>query len=462
MKQAAIPRILIAAPRSGSGKTTIVCALLRAWQRQHLHAEAFKNGPDYIDPMFHSQVLHTPSHNLDLFLLGRGHRGEANVKYLLASHAKQADIAVLEGAMGYYDGIGTTSEASAYDLARATQIPAILVVDGRGAALSLGAQLRGMAQFYEPSHIAGFIVNHVNAMVYAYFQSAWEKAAGIPALGYFPDMPACRFSSRHLGLITASEIADLQEKIDTLAATAEKTLDIPGILSIARQAPPLAYEEPHFANIASVRIAVARDEAFCFYYEDSLHVLEQLGAELVFFSPLHDASLPPCDGLYIGGGYPELYAEIWAANHTMKRQIFQAVRQGCPCLAECGGFMYMLQAFCDDAKSYAGVGSIAGTSHMTQRLQRFGYVTLTAQEDTMLCRAGETIQAHEFHYSDSTNNGTAFLAAKSQGKRSWSCIHSQGRMLAGYPHFHFLGNPAWARRFVVQCDAYRKEHQHEN
>ena len=462
MKQAAIPRVLIAAPCSGSGKTTIVCALLRAWQRQHLYVEAFKNGPDYIDPMFHSQVLHTPSHNLDLFLLGRGQKGEANVKYLLASHAKQADIAVLEGAMGYYDGIGTTSEASAYELARVTKTPVILVVNGKGAALSLGAQIRGMVQFYEPSQIAGFIVNHVSAMVYAYFKETWEKAAGIPALGYFPDMPACRFSSRHLGLITATEIADLQEKIDVLAETAEKTLDIPSIMAIARQAPLLDYEKPSFTTMTSVRIAVARDEAFCFYYADSLHVLEQLGAKLVFFSPLHDASLPPCDGLYIGGGYPELYAPIWADNHMMKQQIFQAVRQGCPCIAECGGFMYLLQSFADDTVSYNGVGCIPGTSHMTQRLQRFGYVTLTAQEDTMICRAGETIQAHEFHYSDSTNNGTAFLAAKAQGKRSWPCIYSQGRLLAGYPHFHFLGNPAWARRFVDQCNAYRKEQHHEN
>ena len=462
MKQAAIPRVLIAAPCSGSGKTTIVCALLRVWQRQHLRVEAFKNGPDYIDPMFHTQVLHTPSHNLDLFLLGRGHKGEANVNYLLASHAKQADIAVLEGAMGYYDGIGTTSEASAYDLARVTRTPVILVVNGKGAALSLGAQIRGMAQFYQPSQIVGFIVNHVHAMVYAYFKETWEKTAGIPALGYFPDMPACRFSSRHLGLITAAEIADLQEKIDALAAMAEKTLDISGIMATARQAPMLSYEEPTVAAIVSARIAVARDEAFCFYYEDSLHVLEQLGAELVFFSPLYDASLPPCDGLYIGGGYPELYADIWAANHTMKQQIFQAINQGCPCIAECGGFMYLLQAFCRNGKSYAGVGSLAGTSHMTQRLQRFGYVTLTAQEDTMLCRAGETMEAHEFHYSDSTNNGTAFLAAKAQGTRSWFCMHSQGRLLAGYPHFHFLGNSAWARRFVTQCDVYRKEQQHEN
>lgn len=462
MKQAVIPRLLITAPCSGCGKTTIVCALLRVLQRRGLLAEAFKNGPDYLDPMFHTRVLHTPSHNLDLFLLGRGQTGAAHVKYLLASHAVQADMAILEGAMGYYDGIGTTHEASAYDLARVTQTPVILVVNGQGAALSLGAQIRGMASFYTPSYIAGFIVNHVSAMVYAYFKEAWEQAAGIPALGYMPNMPTCQFSSRHLGLVTATEIDDWQEKIDALADTAEKTLDIPGMLTIARQAPPLAYETPSFTPMASVRIAVARDEGFCFYYDDSLHVLEQLGAELVFFSPLHDTSLPSCDGLYIGGGYPELYASIWSANHTMKEQIFQVLIQGCPCIAECGGFMYLLESFQDEDTSYAGVGCISGTSHMTERLQRFGYVTLTAQEDTMLCRAGETIQAHEFHYSDSTNNGTAFLAAKAQGKRTWPCIHTQGRLLAGYPHFHFLGNPTWAKRFIAQCDAYRKEQYHEN
>lgn len=462
MKQTGIPRILIAAPCSGSGKTTMVCALLRVLQRRKILVEAFKNGPDYIDPMFHTRVLHTPSHNLDLFLLGRGHTGEEHVKYLLASHVEQADIAVLEGAMGYYDGIGTTSEASAYDLARVTQTPVILVVNGKGAALSLGAQIRGMASFYTPSYIAGFIVNHVSAMVYAYFKESWEQAAGIPALGYMPDMGACRFSSRHLGLVIAAEIDDWQEKIDALADTAEQTLDISGILTIARQAPPFAYEMPSLTTMASVRIAVARDEAFCFYYDDSLHVLELLGAQLVFFSPLHDTSLPSCDGIYIGGGYPELYASIWSQNQAMKQQLFHAIQRGCPCIAECGGFMYLLESFQDENTAYAGVGCIAGTSHMTKRLQRFGYITLTAQEDTMVCRAGETIQAHEFHYSDSTNNGTAFLASKAQGKRTWPCIHSQDRLLAGYPHFHFLGNLAWAKRFIAQCDAYRKEQHHEN
>lgn len=462
MKQVTIPRILITAPQSGCGKTTVVCALLRALQRQHVQAVAFKNGPDYIDPMFHTQVLHTPSHNLDIFLFGRGKIGKERVKYLLASHAKQADIAVLEGAMGYYDGIGTTSEASAYDVADATNTPAILVIDGRGAALSLGAQIRGMAQFCEHSHIAGFIVNHVNAMVYAHFRQAWENVSGITALGYIPDMPSCSFSSRHLGLIPATEIADLQEKIDTLAVTVEKTVDIAQLIKIAQQAVPLPYENLSLEKIEAVRIAVARDEAFCFYYEDSLHVWEQLGAELVFFSPLHDTVLPSCDGLYIGGGYPELYAETWAANYTMKQQIFQAVQNGCPCIAECGGFMYMLQAFCDDQKSYAGVGSIAGSSHMTKHLQHFGYVTVTAQENTMLCHAGEMIHAHEFHYSDSTNNGMAFLAEKAQGKRSWPCIHSKGRLMAGYPHFHFLGNLTGAKRFIKQCAAYRKEVHHED
>ena len=462
MKETRTPRLMIAAPKSGGGKTTIVCALLRALQKMGLTAAAFKSGPDYIDPLFHSRVLQTASHTLDLFLFGRGGQGAATARYLLASGSDGADIAVLEGAMGYYDGVGTTSEASAYDLAKVTNTPVVLVVDGSGAGLSLAAQIKGTAAFRRDSRIAGFIVNHVKPGVYAYFKDAWEKETGLTAFGCFPDMAGCAFASRHLGLVTAGEIEDFRSKIDALAEQAMQSVDMDALVSLARSVQPLPYEVPVLEPAGPARIAVARDEAFCFYYEDSLTLLKQLGAELVYFSPLHDERLPDCEGVYLGGGYPELYAEALAANAAMKGSLKRALSDGMPCVAECGGFMYLLEEFSAGEQSVSWCGVLPGSSKMTDHLTRFGYVTLTAEEDTMLCRRGDTICAHEFHYSDSTDNGAAFTARKASGRRSWPCGRSEGRIVAAYPHIHFWSNPDWARRFVAACRTYREERHHED
>lgn len=462
MTQTAVPRIMFAAPKSGSGKTTIVCAVLKALQIKGIVPAPFKSGPDYIDPLFHSRVLQMPSRNLDIFLLGRGEKGRQTARYLLASGSRQADIAVLEGAMGYYDGIGTTSEASAYELAMATSTPVVLIVDGAGAGISLAAQLQGLASFRNPSGIAGFIVNRIKPGVYEYFKDTWERESGLPALGYMPDMPECAFASRHLGLITAGEIVDFQEKIEGLANQSIQSISISSLLSIAETAPPLSYTEPVLKSAGPARIAVARDEAFCFYYEDSLDLLQQLGAELLYFSPIHDRGLPSCDGLYIGGGYPELHAEQLASNESMKNAVRRALAAGMPCFAECGGFMYLMEEFTSPLKRYSWVGSLTGTSFMTKGLTRFGYITLTAQADTMLSRCGDTICAHEFHYSDSTDNGRLFAAQKAGGKRSWLCGRSESQIVAAYPHIHFWGNIEWARRFVSSCRTYREDHQHEH
>ena len=463
MTAVSLPRIMIAAPSSGGGKTTVMCALLGVLRRQHVQAAAFKSGPDYIDPMFHRRVLHTPSRNLDLFLLGGGEEGRNKARYLLARGARQASLAVLEGAMGYYDGIGTGMEGSAYELARATDTPVLLVVDGKGVGISLAAQIQGLARFRRDSGIAGFIVNRVSPMVYAYFKDRWEAETGLPALGYLPEKKEWTVPSRHLGLVTAGELTALQDQMADLACTAEKSLQIQEIRQIAGAALPLSYEPISIRPVGPARIAVAQDEAFCFYYADSLDLLKQLGAELVFFSPLRDSCLPPCDGLYLGGGYPELYARKLSENTAMGQSIRRALARRLPCIAECGGFMYLQEGFCDSTgDKVPWVGAIPGQSHMTRRLQRFGYVTLTAQEDTMLCQSGEQIHAHEFHYSDSTNNGQAFMAQKAAGPRHWPCIYSTDRLVAGYPHWHFWGNPHWAARFVQACRAYRKEEDHED
>lgn len=452
-----LPRILFAAPNSGSGKTTVVCAILQALKNRGLAPAAFKSGPDYIDPMFHSQVLGIPSRNLDLFLLGRGETGAQRARSLLAKNTAGADLAVLEGAMGYYDGIGSGSEASAYEVSRATQTPVVLVVDGRGCGISLGAVLKGLKEFQKDSRIQGFIVNRVKPMVYAYFKQAWQETSGLTALGCLPELPDCQFSSRHLGLITAGEIADLQSILQKLAAQAEKYIDLNALLALAQKQPlrPLTQTdtlgEPLEAAFP-VHLAVAKDEAFCFYYQDALDLLREMGAEIEYFSPLQDTELPACDGLYLGGGYPELYAQKLSENTQLRQSIKKALQSGLPCIAECGGFMYLHQFFrTPGGKRYPWCGVVEGETFMTDKLQHFGYVTLTAQEDTFLCPKGTMLTAHEFHYSESTHSGQAFIVQKAAGKRAWPGIVSQGNLLAGYPHFHFCGQPQLAANFLRLC-----------
>lgn len=455
MAQLAIPRLIIGAPKSGSGKTTVVCALLQLLRQRGMKTTAFKNGPDYIDPMFHAQVLGVPSYNLDLFLFGGEAGGIRTARQLIARHTGNTALAVIEGAMGYYDGIAATSEASTYALAGAVSAPAVLVVDGKGAALSLAAQIKGLAEFRTDSHITGFIVNNVSRSVYDYFKDIWKRETGLIPLGYIPVMEDCRLSSRHLGLITADEIKNLRQIMNKLAAQAEQSIDVEGILRLARSAPELSYDPVVIPSGTPVRIAVAKDKAFCFYYEDALDLLTQMGAEIIPFSPLTDARLPLCDGIYLGGGYPELYVQELQQNTSMRENIRKAIQQGMPCLGECGGFMYLLEQFRQDQQTRNWAGAIKGTCAMTSGLIRFGYVTLVARQNTLLCRAGESIRAHEFHYSDSTHNGSAFTAHKALGKRSWPCIYAQGNLLAGYPHIHLWGNPKWAWNFLEACRQYK-------
>ena len=447
-----IPRFMISATGSGSGKTTITCGLLKALMNQGKKVAAFKSGPDYIDPMFHSKVIGAKSRNLDLFMLGK-----ETAKYLVAKNTVQADIAVFEGAMGFFDGMGKTTEASAYELAVTCKVPVILVVNGKGASLSIAAQIKGFKDFRPDTHVVGAILNHVKPMTYMFYKDVLEQETGVKLLGYFPEMEGCDFESRHLGLVTAAEIGNLQQIVDKLAAQAEKSLDIPAILQLAQQAEALDYEPQHYAALGSCRIAVAMDKAFCFYYQDALELLEELGAEIVPFSPIADAQLPECDGIFLGGGYPELYAKELEANISMLASIRTALADETPCYAECGGFMYLLEHYKDQEHTYSWVGAIEGESALTSKLTRFGYITLTAQKDNLLCAAGESINAHEFHYSDSTNNGNSFKAKKASGKGEWEGAVTSGKLYAGYPHLHLWGNPQFAVNFLKACLAFRKK-----
>ncbi|MCD7885437.1 MAG: hydrogenobyrinic/cobyrinic acid a,c-diamide synthase [Lachnospiraceae bacterium] len=596
-----LPRLMLAAPGSGSGKTMITCGMLQAFRKRGLNPASFKCGPDYIDPMFHTRVIGTPSRNLDTFFTD-----PKTTRYLFARTAQNAGISVLEGVMGLYDGLGGISvKASSYDLAAVTETPIILIVNARGMSLSVIPLIQGYLDYEKkvdllstsadpeqtpmrspephnaqslssaskkdkrctlnekkvlrdsetqsmdkprrtPGIIRGVILNQTTKMTYLLLKEEIEKQTGVRVYGYVPRLDDAAVESRHLGLVTPDEIADLKSRLSRLAGELEQCLDLDGILALAQNAANYEDEdlkipdsigkyvreqsqEASFsaslqsANIPqkmrdasrrrlnghsldvqcpsdklySLRIAVARDEAFCFYYQDNLDLLEMLGTKLVFFSPLWDEKLPEeASGLILGGGYPELYAQQLSENPSMKESISSAIKNGLPYLAECGGFMYLHEEMEDmKGRSWPMCGCISGRAFHTKKLGRFGYISLGVREKEVslascaatpvstrsntlkstqevlrqsgeaVCtqegflKPGETIRAHEFHYFDSTDPGNAYTARKPVGKRTWDCVHSSEHSAAGYPHLYYWSNPAFAARFVSSARRYCAAHQ---
>ena len=445
-----VPRVLLAGTGSGCGKTTVTCAVLQALVDRGIRPGAFKCGPDYIDPMFHSRIIGAKSANLDGFFFDGN-----TLRLLLARNGVGCGVSVIEGVMGYYDGVGAVSTgASSWATAKAVGAPAVLILPARGAALSTLAVLQGFLTFQPDSRIRGVLFNRCSKGTYQVLAEAVrQRFGGVEPLGYLPDLPECGLESRHLGLVTAAEVADLREKLELLSRQAEESVDLDGLIRMAESAPPLRCRPLELERFAQpVRIAVARDRAFCFYYEDSLAVLEALGAELTAFSPLEDPALPEgTDGIYLGGGYPELYARQLAENSSMRRAVRRALEEGTACIAECGGFMYLTEAIGDAPM----VGALPGTCFDNGHLTRFGYVTLRAKRDNLLCRAGEEIRCHEFHYWDARRPGADFTAVKPSG-RSWDCAVATEQLYAGFPHFHFYANPACARRFYEACLRHRE------
>lgn len=464
-----VPRFLLAAPKSGSGKTMITCGILAALRKRGLKVSSFKCGPDYIDPMFHSRILGAKSRNLDTFFTD-----EETTRYLLREGAKGTDISVVEGVMGYYDGLGgIDTRASAYDVAKVTDTPAVLIVDTKGMSISVLAEIKGFLSYRENSHIKGVILNRMSPMLYREMKAMVERELGVQAYGYVPKITELNLESRHLGLVLPDEVKELSEKFDKLAEILEECVDIDGLMELAKSAGPLekcdsevyktiCSKEADEVKKASPRIAVARDEAFCFIYEDNLGLLQKLGGELVFFSPLHDEKLPEnIDGLLLYGGYPELYAKELSANKTMRQSIREKVKSGIPCMAECGGFMYLHTSMEDmDGKAHEMAGVIEGCAYRTEKLSRFGYIELTPNESGAPDKLGSGIgplRAHEFHYFDSTSCGESFHAKKPLRKRSWDCIHANKSQILGFPHLYYYGNPALALQFLLAAARGREE-----
>ena len=459
------PRIMLAAPKSGSGKTLLTCGLLEVLRRRGLNPIACKCGPDYIDPMFHRYVLGIPGRNLDSFFLP-----PEGVREVLADAVReeQAGIAVLEGVMGYYDGLGgTETSASSWEIAEITDTPAILVLDCKGASLSAAAMASGFLHFRKNSHIAGVILNRVSSMYYERLAAAVEEASGLPVLGYLPESEEYRMESRHLGLFLPGEIDRLRERIGRLADQMEKSIAVERVLEVAGMLPlrienkekeKAENESMEAESIAKfpacqeqkvtsrVRIGVARDEAFCFYYQENFRLLEQMGAELVYFSPLRDKKIPDrVDGLLFGGGYPENYARELAKNAAMRESIRRSIAAGMPFLAECGGFLYLHRTLeGSDGKHWEMAGVYPFDAYRTNRLRRFGYVRL-------LTSSGQEIHGHEFHYWESEDPGTDWEAVKPTGNRSWRCIHEKGGQIGGFPHLYYASCPDFLRKWLDVC-----------
>ena len=447
-------QFLLAAPRSGSGKTTMTCALLMALKRRGCAPCAFKSGPDYIDPMFHRAVLGVESRNLDLFF-----SAPETVRTLYAKGAAGHGAAVCEGAMGFYDGLGGVSDrASAWHLADTLGLPVLLVVEPKGQSLTLAAELKGLDSFRTPSHIAGILLNNCTARMHALLAPMLEEETGLPVLGFLPKLPEAVIGSRHLGLYTAAEVENLQQKLALLADAAEEHIDWPRLLALCEKEPP-ALPARAETPPARVRIAVAQDEAFCFTYAETLEAFRDAGAEVVFFSPLRDTALPEnIGGLYLPGGYPELHAKELSENTSLLREIKQKIESGLPTAAECGGFLYLGQSLTDaEGQSWPMAGVLPGEAKDAGRLVRFGYAALSADSDSMLFRAGESFPIHEFHHWDSTANGVALAAKKPVGGAEWRCGFIDEHFYAGFPHLYWAGTPL-PQRFAAAAENYRRDH----
>ena len=449
-----IPRVVIAAPSSGSGKTTIATGIM-AVLAEHSIVQGFKIGPDYIDPGYHTAATSRISRNLDTWMLSAKQVGGI---FARASH--NADVCVIEGVMGLFDGYdGLTEQGSTAEAAKLLSAPVILVIDAGKIARSAAAIALGFREFDPSILIAGVIVNNVGSEKHARWVTESIEAIGVQVIGCVPRLDKLNVPERHLGLFIAEEQETATNLFIREAASAvKKYVDMEKVLSIAESAPDLALAVPNAraSTPIGVCIAVARDEAFCFHYEDNLDLMRDEGAEIAFFSPLHDSSIPrDTAGLYFVGGYPELYATRLAENGELRRTIQEAARQKIPIYAECGGLMYLTRSLADhNGQEHAMTAVIPGYTRMTERL-KMGYREVETLQDVILAPKDTTVRGHEFHYSEwmhSNENASPAYAIKwRDGNDVRQEGFASGNVLASYIHVHFASNPALAQNFVNAC-----------
>ena len=456
-----LPGIMIAAPKSGSGKTIVTCAMLQVLKERGICPAAFKCGPDYIDPLFHREVIGVPSRNLDSYFAG-----EEMLRTIYGDVCAGRGIAVAEGVMGLFDGLGGISErGSAYEIASILNIPILLVVDAHGMGRSIVPLISGFLRYDRKALIRGVILNRMTGRFYESIAPVIEAETNLPVLGYLPERKELHLESRHLGLRLPGEIAGLKEQLREATETFREHVRVEEILRIARMSierrtvcGQASSEQTEFRPdyTARVRIGVARDEAFCFYYEENLRMLEKAGAELVFFSPLHDERLPEgISALVLGGGYPEVYARELEANGAMRVEIKSAIALGMPSVAECGGFLYLHDRLTDDrGKEYAMCGVLPGKCFYTGKLVRFGYIELQEKRAAFLPQ-GSFVRGHEFHYYDSEINGRDCRAEKPITGKTWECAHVTEDHFWGFAHLYYPSCPEIAEHLIRRAKIYQ-------
>ena len=454
---------MITAASSGSGKTMITCGLLELFKRKGLNPLACKCGPDYIDGLFHKQVLELEGMNLDSYFEAPE---ELRDKY---SRLSKGHLPVVEGVMGYFDGLGgSTTRASSWEVAHILDLPAVLVVDARGASVSLAAVIKGFLEFERPmgSQIKAVIFNRMSPMLYPRIRELVERETGIRAAGFVPELDFLKVGSRHLGLVLPEEIAGLREQMNRLGKCLEETIDWEFLAELGaekeeRDALEEENTEASCTAAFSFRLGIAMDEAFCFYYQDNLRLLERLGGELVYFSPIHDRSLPEqLDGLILGGGYPELYCEALSLNESMRESVKKAAEGGLPVLGECGGYLYLLEELeAEDGRIWPMTGVLKGKGYKKGKNSRFGYIGVEAEKDSLYLNPGEQIRGHEFHYWDCEvlEEEWVMRAKKPVGNRSWPCMRIKNQVMAGFPHLFYPSCPAFAVRFAKACVRYKRK-----
>ena len=449
------PRIVLAGVSSGVGKTTVVTGLLRVLRDQGLAVQPFKVGPDYIDPGFHEKAAGRDSYNLDTWLVP-----EERLVSTFCTLAGDADLSVIEGVMGLFDG-GAAGVSSTAHIARLLQAPVVLVMNCRSMGQSAAAVALGYREYAPDVEIAGVILNQLGSDNHEQIIREAMAGIGMPVLGALHRTDALQTPERHLGLTPVTE-TETDALIAHMAETVGAGLDLAAIRSVAESAPVLFPETEETAGEKTpVRIGVAKDEAFTFYYPTSLSALAEKGAELVPFSPLADETIPDVDGLLFGGGFPEMFLEKLAANVSLKTSIKNARDAGMPIFAECGGLMYLCREIFDfEEKEYEMVGLVPAVCRMQKKLQRVGYVTAKALRESILAQAGETLRGHEFHFStmepDASDFPWAYELTGSRQKEAHREGYAAGAVLASYLHINFDGSPAAADRFLSACRAYRK------
>lgn len=457
-------RILFSATTSNTGKTTICSGVQRAFRNRGLKVQPYKIGPDYIDTEYHFVASGNKSRNLDEFMLP-----VEEIKYLFSRQSENADVSIIEGVMGLYDGLGDRHDyCSSASMAKILDSPVVLIIDGKSMAASAAALVLGYKNMDPCVNIAGVIANNVSTQShFDIIKSSVEKITGIKVLGRIPKDENFALSSRHLGLTPSIEIDGLDERLDYIASVIEKHIDLDELMALANSK-PVEYDKNRrekIKNITDVRLGIAYDKAFNFYYADALDLLEDMGVDMVKFSPLKDKTLPDnIDGLFLGGGFPEMFAEKLAQNKSLLKDIKSKAENNMPIYAECGGLMYLGEQLESVENDFFEMTKILkGKSIMSKRLQRFGYCEGIAEEDTVISNAGDVVKGHEFHYSDffSEENSVYEMKKNMVDKtvKKWRGGYKNFNSLGTYLHTHFAGNYNMAINFIKKMEQYKKENR---